>query len=258
MMKRGIRKVRQSIRRRKRHKKTVNMDNSDQYSSLYLPDDKERHGIPQSYIGHDHYFSTSGNRQFLQSTWLKGIFSLLLFVSLTFLLQTDFSRLANTKQVVYQLLNKEFPFAKVNDWYVETFGQPFTFLLEGDRLAEQKGDLSLPVNGDVTEPFNLNGEGIMITPDESTIVSAFDRGIVIFAGNDQDTNKTVIIQHPDDRNTTYGFLSSVDVHLYQPIKAGSRIGTFSPTEESDTVYFSVEENDRFIDPIQVIQVDNHR
>lgn len=253
-MKRGIRRVRQSIKRRKRNKKMTKSNKYTDYTSLYLPEDEERHGIPSTSVNNDYFHKQ--NSSFGQSVWLKGIISLLLFASLVFILKTDYSRLEKPQQLAHYFLQEEFPFAKVNDWYVSTFGHPFAFLPESNQLEQQVEPLALPVSGNVTEPFNLNGEGIMISPNEKTLVSAFDRGVVIFAGNDRETDKTVVIQHPDDRKTTYGHLSSIDVHLYQSVQPNDRIGTFSPSTESDTVYFSIEQKNRFIDPVQVIKVDN--
>src|SRR5699024_6187188 len=159
------------------------------------------------------------------------------------------------QQWAQHYLNEEFPFAKVNDWYQTTFGSPLALLPE-DRVVDESGDgLSLPVMGNVTETFTHNGKGIMISPTERTAVSAFNRGVVIFAGNDRQTKRTVTIQHPDKSKTTYGFLSSIDVHLYQIVNTNQRIGSFYPTTENETVYFSIEQNNSFIDPIQVIQVD---
>src|SRR5690625_3342751 len=106
----------------------------------------------------------------------------------------------------------------------------------------------------VIESFTKNGTGIMISPDEKTVVSALNRGVVIFAGNDSDTRKTVIIQHADGSKTTYGFLSSIDVHVYQVVQSNETIGTFQPTDKNQMVYFSIEKDKQFIDPSQVIPV----
>src|SRR5699024_12750286 len=79
---------------------------------------------------------------------------------------------------------------------------------------------------------------------------------VTFAGNDRKTNKTVVIQHADNSTTTYGYLQSIDVHLYQSIQSNQRLGTFVSTQENRHLYFSIEKDNQYIDPVQVIQVDD--
>lgn len=115
--------------------------------------------------------------------------------------------------------------------------------------------MALPVNGNITETFQTNGTGIMITPEETTNVTSIQEGVVIFAGNDRETNKTITIQHADGTVTNYGNLSSIDVHLYQFIAGNQQIGSFTPEADNETVFFSIEKNNDYVDPVQVIQVD---
>lgn len=254
-MKRGIKRVRHSIRRRKKKRNYNELSSMNDYSSLYLPEQEERHGIYHSHIHPQYSFN---ERRSLNKTALKGMLSFLLFVSFALILKLDFSGFEKPKQFANHYLNEEFPFAKVNDWYVETFGQPLALLPERSRHRDETDERSLPVSGQVTEPFNLNGKGIMISPQEDTSVLAFNSGVVIFAGNDRETKKTVTIQHPDNSKSTYGHLSSIDVHLYQIIQVNDHIGTFEPSKNNENVYFAIEKNNSFVDPVQVIQVDNRK
>src|SRR5699024_8634102 len=122
---------------------------------------------------------------------------------------TDTTLFANVKSWTSDALTEEFPFAKVNVWYQETFGNPLAFTPTGSKGSEHDG-LALPVSGSVTESFQTNGKGIMIAPDTSSVVSAIQEGIVIFAGNDRETKKTVKVQHPDGSTSTYGHLNTVN------------------------------------------------
>src|SRR5690625_7408733 len=97
----------------------------------------------------------------------------------------------------------------------------------------------------------------MISPTEQAAVSALNDGVVVFSGNDRETNKTVVVPHADGSKTTYGYLSSIDGHLYQFIASGQQLGQFTPTEENETVYFSVEKDKKYVEPVQVINVDDN-
>src|SRR5699024_2526379 len=95
-----------------------------------------------------------------------------------------------------------------------------------------------------------------ISPPKKSVVTARDEGIVIFAGKDQKTGKTSTIRHADRSNTTYGHLSAIYVYAYNMIEANQRIGRFKPSEESEVVYFSIEKDKEYVDPAQVIPVDD--
>src|SRR5699024_6254449 len=144
-------------------------------------------------------------------------------------------------------------------WYKETLGSPLAFSPSEKDLKVQTEPIALPVTGNITEGFQTNGSGIMIAPESATEVTAWDSGIIIFSGNDRKVGKKIIIQHVNGSKSTYALLSSIDVHLYQAVEAGQRIGTFNPSENNETVYFSIEQDNEYIDPVKVIQVDveNH-
>lgn len=181
---------------------------------------------------------------------------MMLFLGAFLLFQTNHSLLEKPKDWTSHALKEEFPFARVYQWYEQTFGSPLAFSPQKEQVAVKQESLALPVTGNVTETFEENGSGIMITPKDAAPVLAWLDGVIIFAGNDRETEKTVIIQHADMSKSTYALLSSVDVHLYQFISAGDRIGTFNPTETEQTVYFSLEKNNEYVDPIRVINVDD--
>lgn len=92
----------------------------------------------------------------------------------------------------------------------------------------------LPVNGIISEHFHENGQGIYIEPEGEENVAAVQEGIVVFAGNDRSTEKTVKIQHADGTTTQYGFLDSIEVHLYQHIANGQVLGTSGMEMESES------------------------
>lgn len=253
-MDRGIRKVRKSIKQRKKNREIKN-----HLTTQMLPiiaSEEEKHGIEPSLYDFNYTYDKKQVRPLHKSAmFVKAIASLLLFFAAAFLLQTNMLVFEQPKKWINDALQEEFPFAKVNDWYVTTFGTPLAITPQGNIHLENDA-MVLPVSGEVVETFSANGSGIMISPKEKSVVSAMNRGVVIFAGNDKYTNKTIIIQHADNSETTYGFLSSIDVHPYQVVEANETIATFQPTLENKQFYFSIEKDNQFIDPSQVIPVED--
>lgn len=255
-MDKNIQKVRKSIERRKKMRGMVGKENSEKQLISPIPQDEEKHGYYPVFTEPTSTSAGEINRR-MAGFAFKGILSVILFFGASLIMESDQPLLSQVKHFTGQAMTEEFPFAKVNIWYQETFGSPLAFTSEerNNRL-EADDHLTLPVMGSVKESFQANGKGIMISPDATTNVSSMHEGVIIFSGNDRETNKTVVVQHADGSETTYGNLSEIDVHLYQFVTANQKIGTFTPTQNSQSVYFSIEKDDQYIDPVQVIQVDD--
>ncbi|WP_226374344.1 M23 family metallopeptidase [Virgibacillus alimentarius] len=257
MMNKKIKKIRQSIEKRKKMRNVSANANEDLNKYLFttLPQDEERHGNFSTFP--DAAFSSKDSRKVASGLILKSFLSVMLFFGVALLLQTDKEILDKPKGWTSNALTEEFPFARVNLWYQETFGSPLTFSPKSTEATEGEPSMALPVSGSVTESFQANGTGVMITPSETDTVNAFQDGVVVFAGNDRETDKTVIVQHADGSESTYGHLSSIEVHPYQFITADQKLGKFKPSDHNKTVYFSIEKDKEYIDPVQVIKVDDN-
>ncbi|SHF65518.1 M23 family metallopeptidase [Ornithinibacillus halophilus] len=255
-MNRDAKKVRKAIMQRKKMRGITPKNRSyttKQFISP-LPTDEEKHGYyPNIFDG-----IGQGNQksELISGMILKGTLSIILFFGIGIMWQLDSAMLEKPKQWTSNALTEEFPFANVYHWYNQTFGSPMAFSPTNTANGEMQS-LVLPVIGSVTESFQANGTGIKIAPTEKSPVTALSGGVVIFAGKTNETQRTITVQHTDGSESTYGNLSSIDVHLYQPVQANQIIGEFSPTTENETVYFSIEKDNQYIDPIQVIEVDDN-
>lgn len=258
-MNKHVRQIRKSISKRQKSrelpKKNTHIPNGK--VSLPLPEAEEKHGYLPTFLESDPPKTKYDSRVFFHFL-IKGILSGLLFLSAAFIWDAESRVKSTVGDWTSQALTEEFPFAKMNHWYRETFGTPLSFRDHTEQVTQEENMLALPVSGNITEDFEANGAGIYIEPEETVSVSAMQEGIVVFAGKDNDTHNTVIIQHPDGSNTTYGHLQTVDVHLYQFIKANQIIGDFTPTENERMVYFSIEKDREYVDPFQVIKVDDNQ
>lgn len=254
-MNKRINDVRKSIvKRNKRRDLNLSKTQVEDVSLPIFPEEEEKHG----YLPHINDAGIKENKEIslFYKVILRGIISVVLFLSVALIQQSNLTLLSKPKIWTSHVMTEEFPFARVNGWYQNTFGSPLAYTPEDGLISEGNESYALPVSGNVAETFQVNGSGILISPQEASSVVSWDEGIVIFAGNNRDTKKTVVVQHPDLSKSTYAYLSSIDVHLYQALKPNQRIGTFNPSEVNEGVYFSIERNNKYIDPIRVIQVDD--
>lgn len=252
-MGREIRKVRKAIKMRKKEHEKLATRNEGRLISNF-PTDEERFGFyPDFYDITGQPLHKIKKESIPYPFILKIASAVFLFFSTYVLFKQEHSVLEQPKQWLRASLTEEFPFAKVHHWYVTTFDETVDFnFLNGQTVPAQTNEHSLPVSGEVVETFAHNGTGIRISTEQRTDVTALDAGIVIFAGNDRHTKKTITLQHADGTMTTYGFLHTIDVHPYQSVVAQEKMGSFLPTNDSETFYFAIEKENEFIDPQKVI------
>jgi len=257
-MNKGVRHVRKSISKRKKMRGYPNNKSKEHHKDItsVFPQEEEKHGIYPSFFEAAHSTNSKTVNRFFSSFLLKGILSVILFLSVAILWETNWNNQPQIEKWTSHALTEEFPFAKMHHWYKTTFGHPLSLTNRGRKVINDTTPVALPASGSVVQSFQDNGQGIMIAPKEKIDVSAMEEGVVIFAGNDKDTDQTVVIQHTNGSQTTYGHLESKEVHLYQFIESNQVIGQFTPSAENEWVYFSIKKDNQYIDPAQVIKVDD--
>lgn len=253
-MKRDVRDIRKSIAQRKKERE-LNGKKSVSTPVSYVQEEEKYGYLPFTQGEH----RQSANAQLVSAFVFKAIVAAVLFFSVAILYRMDASILQKPKSWVTGALTEEFQFASVNRWYQEKFGEPLAFLPQSpanNEVEPASAQHALPVNGTISESFQKNGNGIMIETQQEQEVKASNGGSVIFAGNSNDTGKTVIIQHADGSKSYYGYLKDISVNLYEHVNSGKAIGTTTPSSngEQQHLYFAIQKGDDYIDPIQVIQV----
>jgi stage IV sporulation protein FA len=261
----NINEIRKSITKRKQNKRQVlNNSKESNYSPTEELQEEEKHGYFP--------FSTSqkvaskGDDQsfFVPAIVFKFLLAGILFFSTALLLRVDTDVFEKPKNFVLTAMTKEFNFAKIQGWYRENLGSPFAFLNNNQTVEHVSNQgLVLPVNGIISESFQETGEGVLIevTSQEDMSVTSLEAGTVIFAGKEKGTGKTVIIQHEDGSNSIYGNLHDIEVFQYQFVSKNQVIGSLETKsgETSASLYFAIkEEENSYIDPVKVIQVDDQR
>lgn len=236
MMKRDVSQIRRSVAKRKAEKLRAIQNRS--VSRSIQPTVKKTNSI--------HKQTEQTTPVFVKQVIASGF----VFLAVLFFNQFPPSSSQSSQWLTSQL-REDFPFATVNVWYQEQFGSPLGFFVEKDQELVPHQQV-IPVNGVINQSYDLNGQGVMIETVDQPEIYAIDQGIVLFAGNDRTTGKTVVIQHPDRTKSTYGFLADIDVRPYQFIQASQQIGA---TSNDVPVFFALQKGTDYLDPVEVISVD---
>ncbi len=194
---------------------------------------------------------------------IKVFLSIVLFLSVAILFKQPDDKFTNLRQFVEHTFEQDFKFAAVAAWYERQFGKPLALLPErlirddSDTSNQANSQYAVPVTGKVIEPFDVEKKGIMLETEIDEKIECIQDGFVVFVGEREGLNKTVIVQHHDGSESWYGNLESVDVALYDYIKSGQTIGMALKENDEKTrmFFFALKQGESFIDPIQVMSFD---
>ena len=115
----------------------------------------------------------------------------------------------------------------------------YTAFSKGD--SNSKLVMSSELDYESSKPY-LNGESLKVGMDVP--VPALSSGIVVFVGEKEGYNKTVIIQGSDGYDIWYGNLENVDINIYDYIDKEKIIGSASDEMylqiSKDSIYYTYE------------------
>lgn len=168
-------------------------------------------------------------QKYILKLLITAVLTLVLLIA--FKLSTDFKQQFN--KYVY---NTSFPFAKVKEFYQQHFGENF---------VSKKMNLDKTV---FTEKLtyskkSLYQDGVKLTVSDQYMVPSLESGIVVFIGNKEPYNQTVIIQQMNGVDAWYGNMENISVKLYDYVEKGSLVGEV----KGKTLYMAFQKEGKFVD-----------
>lgn len=113
----------------------------------------------------------------------------------------------------------------------------------------------LPVHGPVVRafvapvtPYGPGHFGVHFAVRPGTTVRAAGAGVVSFAGT-VDGVLYVVVRHPGDLRTTYGFLAATSLHNGDRVTRGETLGT----TRGPILHFGLRRGDEYLDPMQLFE-----
>lgn len=252
-MDRKLNRIRKSIKTRKMLRHADALHKHRQATFIH---DEGRHDLQGDLYGPALEESKKEASFLPSSTFYQFLAAIGLFFLSLFIIKGNHAFLEQPRELLTKAYDESLPFATVYAWYVEHLGEPLPFMPQPEVITTAVDGLTeMPVSGEVIESFQTNGKGIHLLPEKDSYVQAVDKGVVLFAGKNSETGKTITIQHADRSETTYGNLHTIDVHLYQMVQTNEVIGSVKADDAVETFYFSIENKSGYVDPVKVINVD---
>ena len=125
------------------------------------------------------------------------------------------------------------PFTKIKGWYEELFGE----VLPDSKNNQMVFDGKL-LYKDIKDYY----DGEQLTLNNNTLINNITSGIVVFIGEKDNYNNTVIIQGVDGVDAWYGNLENVSVKLYDYVEKNSVLGQ----TQDDKLYLVLKKDNDYL------------
>lgn len=132
-----------------------------------------------------------------------------------------------------QIFNKSFNFVKVNKISKDIIGRE-VFSYNDNKTLNVISDNNL--SNYSTKYYD--GEEFIVS--DSLPIGAIQSGVVIYIGEKEHYNNTVIVQGVDGFNIWYGNLKDISVSLYDYVEKHSLVGS----ADKDRIYMLIEKNNK--------------
>lgn len=166
----------------------------------------------------------------------KTIYKILIVSVFIFFGSLLINKSNNIKNTLYNnIYNSYLNIAGIKKIYNNTIGDiiPFQNIIKEEKVFNEKNEYK------TINKFN-NGVSIELN---NNYVSSIDSGIVIFIGEKNDFNKTIIIENSDGVEEWFGNLDDINVNLYDYVKKGTILGS----AKKNKLYLEFKKGDTYFD-----------
>lgn len=166
---------------------------------------------------------------------LKNLLSKFLIAIIFFLSSIIFTNISDNNLLLYKeyVLTESLPFTKIKGWYEELFGEV---------LPDSKNNQMVFDGKLLYKDIKDYHDGEELTLNNNTLINNITSGIVVFIGEKDNYNNTVIIQGVDGVDAWYGNLENVSVKLYDYVEKNTVLGQ----TQDDKLYLVLKKDNDYL------------
>ncbi|MDP4095659.1 M23 family metallopeptidase [Paenibacillus sp. P96] len=204
---------------------------------------------------------------FFVSLRRRLMISCILFGAVWAMFRWDIPYTAESRLFIADTLNRDMDMTAAAEWYKAHFGGAPSFLPAfgeeetGSKQVNASGPPAAPLTGTVVQSFAVSLKGIEIVPDRDGTkpveVKSIEAGRVLEVTHHPQNGTTVVIRHTGGLTAVYGKVTGTQLQVDDWVQKGEAIGLIAvrESEEPATLYFAVKQDDRYIDPAEVVSFD---
>ena len=173
----------------------------------------------------------------MKNTLIKSIYKIVLVSIIMLFGSLIIKKNQNVNSYIYDnIYNHTISFAKIKKYYDNYIGLNIPF----DSLVNDKIVFNEKIK---YKELNAYNNGIKLSLYDNYSIPILDDGIVIFIGNKDSLNKTVIIENEDGVDMYYGNLDKINVKLYDYVKKNDLLGN----AKNNSLYLLFEKDKKYLD-----------
>ena len=180
----------------------------------------------------------TSNKKVVPSKYLKDLITRSLLSVIVLLIGVIMLKGKSTKEfLVDTVFTKNLSFAKISSWYDKYFGSIIPEIPEIKTPTETvfKEELTYQNKDDY-----LNG--IKLAVEDNYLVPVLKSGIIVFVGEKEGYQNTIIVQGVDGTDIWYGNVSNSDYKLYDYVEEGKLLGE----AKDNTLYIVLQKDGEYL------------
>lgn len=188
---------------------------------------------------HNNYEIPTKKNETKEIVYLKNLVSRILLAIILLLCSVIYISHSDSNKKIYQkyIFDTTLSFAKINDWYQNTFGSVIPL---DDVLPEKDKPVFQETFSFQDSESYLDGSKLKVG--SSYLVPSIQSGIVVFMGEKEGYGNTIIVQGIDGVDIWYGNVNIADVTIYDYIEKGTFIGE----SKTDEMYLVLQKDGTFL------------
>jgi len=188
----------------------------------------------EEYIKNKHRNKSSNDTKikYLKNLVTRILLSIILFISVNIYIKYDDKNILLVEKYIFK---DNLKFTKMNNLYEEYMGKIIPSVNSNSELVFSSNDIK-------TEEYVKYKDGFKINMPKNQIISSFNGGIVVFIGEKDHYENTVIIQGNDGIDYWYGGITNIAVNLYDYIEKDTLIGE----TKNDYLYLVFQKDGKYL------------
>lgn len=194
----------------------------------------------EEYIRKRHQNNVKDNKKikYLKFLVTRVLLSIIFIISVCIYMKIDDKNILLVEKYLFE---DNLEFTKINNWYQENIGNIIPSVKENSNLVFSNNDI-------YNKDYEVYENGVKFNVQKNQPVSILNGGIVVFIGEKDNYDNTVIIQGNDGIDYWYGGISNLSVNLYDYIEKDTLIGETI----NDYLYLVLQKNGKFINYEEIL------
>jgi stage IV sporulation protein FA len=181
------------------------------------------------------------SNKYIRNLITRILISLIIFISIGIIIKID---IRNKDYINKYIYNDSIKFTKINNWYQNKFGKLIPKNTINTELVFKNDNI-------YKNNYEKYYDGIKINDLKDNPVSILYGGIVVYIGNKDNYNNTVIIQGNDGIDYWYGNIENINVNLYDYLDKDTIIGN----AKDDYIYLVLEKEGKYLNYEEYLKKD---